>query len=102
MTTTPAIIFLIIGLIAGWLAGVAIKGRGFGLAIHIIAGITGAFIGAWLPARLGPGSGGLGGEIINAFIGAAILLFGANASPKNEPADQRPNKQLSRVNPGGN
>jgi uncharacterized membrane protein YeaQ/YmgE (transglycosylase-associated protein family) len=68
--------FLIIGAIAGWLAGQFMKGSGFGLLGDIVVGVIGAFLGGWLFGRLGiwPG-GGLIGSLIVAFIGAVILLF---------------------------
>ena len=68
--------FLIIGAIAGWLAGLVMKGRGFGLLGDIIVGIIGAFLGGWLFGRLGVSfGGGLAGSLIVAFLGAVILLF---------------------------
>jgi len=68
--------FLIIGAIAGWLAGLVMKGRGFGLLGDIIVGIIGAFLGGWLFGKLGLSfGGGLAGSLIVAFLGAVILLF---------------------------
>ncbi|HEY4642518.1 MAG TPA: GlsB/YeaQ/YmgE family stress response membrane protein [Thermoanaerobaculia bacterium] len=68
--------FLIIGAIAGWLAGLVMKGRGFGLLGDIVVGIIGAFLGGWLFGRLGVSfGGGLAGSLIVAFLGAVILLF---------------------------
>jgi uncharacterized membrane protein YeaQ/YmgE (transglycosylase-associated protein family) len=70
------IAWLIIGAIAGWLAGVLVKGGGFGLIVDIIVGIVGAFIGGWLSHVIGISlGGGLIGSIITAVIGAVILLF---------------------------
>ncbi|WP_233867961.1 GlsB/YeaQ/YmgE family stress response membrane protein [Paraburkholderia adhaesiva] len=70
------IAWLIIGAIAGWLAGVLVKGGGFGLIVDIIVGIVGAFIGGWLAGVLGISlGGGWIGSIITAIIGAVILLF---------------------------
>ncbi len=68
--------FLIIGAIAGWLAGQVMKGSGYGLLGDIIVGIIGALLGGWLFGQLGlwPG-GGLIGSLIVAFVGAIILLF---------------------------
>jgi uncharacterized membrane protein YeaQ/YmgE (transglycosylase-associated protein family) len=70
------IAWLIIGAIAGWLAGVLVKGGGFGLIVDIIVGIIGAFIGGWLAGvlHISLGSGWIG-SIITAVIGAVILLF---------------------------
>ncbi|NML34039.1 GlsB/YeaQ/YmgE family stress response membrane protein [Paraburkholderia antibiotica] len=70
------IAWLIIGAVAGWLAGVLVKGGGFGLIVDIIVGIVGAFIGGWLSGVLHISlGGGWIGSIITALIGAVILLF---------------------------
>lgn len=70
------IAWLIIGAIAGWLAGVLVKGGGFGVLIDIVVGIVGAFIGGWLAGELGIqiGSGWIA-SIVTATVGAVILLF---------------------------
>jgi uncharacterized membrane protein YeaQ/YmgE (transglycosylase-associated protein family) len=65
---------LIIGAIAGWLAGTLVKGRGFGLIVDIIVGIVGAVIGGWLFGKLGIGPGGLMMSLASATVGAVILL----------------------------
>jgi uncharacterized membrane protein YeaQ/YmgE (transglycosylase-associated protein family) len=76
MSLQALIILIIVGAIAGWLAGLIVKGVGFGLVGNIIVGIVGAFIGTWLLGYLGVFiGGGLLGSIINATIGAVILLF---------------------------
>jgi uncharacterized membrane protein YeaQ/YmgE (transglycosylase-associated protein family) len=70
------LILLVVGAIAGWLAGVIIRGFGFGLIGNIIVGIVGAVIAGWLFPRLGISLGaGYIGWIISAAIGAVILLF---------------------------
>lgn len=70
------IAWLVIGAIAGWLAGLLVKGGGFGLIVDIIVGIVGAFIGGWLAGVLHISlGGGWIGSIITAVIGAVILLF---------------------------
>jgi len=70
------IIWLIVGAIAGWLAGMVVKGGGFGLIGDIIVGIIGGLIAGWLLPRLGIFiGGGIIGDVINAFIGAVILLL---------------------------
>lgn len=70
------IAWLIIGAIAGWLAGMLVKGGGFGLIVDIIVGIVGAFIGGWLAGVLGISvGGGWISSIITAIVGAVILLF---------------------------
>jgi uncharacterized membrane protein YeaQ/YmgE (transglycosylase-associated protein family) len=67
--------WIIVGLIAGWLAGVVMKGGGYGVLIDIILGIVGGVVGGWLFGALGifPG-GGLVGSIIVAFVGAVVLV----------------------------
>ena len=68
--------FLIVGLIAGWLAGVLVKGGGFGLIGDLVVGVIGAFLGGWLFSTFGVSmGGGLIGSIVVATIGAVVLLF---------------------------
>jgi len=68
--------FLIVGLIAGWLAGLLVKGGGFGLVGDLVVGVVGAFLGGFLFSTLGVSAGGgLIGSIIVATIGAVVLLF---------------------------
>ena len=68
--------FLIVGVIAGWLAGTLVKGGGFGLVGDLVLGIIGALLGGFLFSTLGVSSGGgLIGSIIVATIGAVVLLF---------------------------
>ncbi|AKZ63895.1 membrane protein [Herbaspirillum hiltneri N3] len=70
------IVWLIIGAVAGWLAGVLVKGGGFGLLVDILVGIVGAFIGGWLAGLLGIGiGGGIAASIVTATIGAVVLLL---------------------------
>ena len=70
------IVWLVIGVIAGWLAGLIMKGYGFGLIGNIVVGIIGAVIAGWLLPRIGfVLVGGIVAAIINAVIGAVILLF---------------------------
>jgi uncharacterized membrane protein YeaQ/YmgE (transglycosylase-associated protein family) len=67
---------LIIGAVAGWLAGLLVKGGGFGLLVDILVGIVGAVIGGWLSGLLGISfGGGLLGLLVTAVIGAVVLLF---------------------------
>ena len=69
------IAWLIVGAIAGWLAGLIVKGFGFGLLGNIVVGIVGAVIAGFILPRLGIGLGvGIVAAIINAVIGAVILL----------------------------
>jgi uncharacterized membrane protein YeaQ/YmgE (transglycosylase-associated protein family) len=76
MDVQSLIIWLIIGALAGWIAGMIVKGGGFGLIGDIIVGIIGAVIAGWLLPQIGIViGGGILGAIINAVIGAVILLF---------------------------
>ena len=76
MTLESIIVFLIVGAVAGWLAGQIVKGHGFGLVGNIVVGIVGAFLAGWLLPTLGFAiGGGIIAAISNALIGAVILLF---------------------------
>lgn len=75
MDATELIIFLAIGAVAGWLAGVITKGGGFGLLGDIVIGILGAVVGGYVFGALGIAITGLVGSIITATLGAVILLF---------------------------
>ena len=71
------IIWLIVGAVAGWLAGLIMKGSGYGLIGDIIIGIVGGFIGSWLwgVLRLPPIGGFWISAIITATVGAIVLIF---------------------------
>ena len=75
MSGESLLIILVVGLIAGWLAGLIIRGFGFGLVANIGIGVIGALVGSWLLPRLGihPGSG-IAASIVVATIGALVLL----------------------------
>ncbi len=76
MALETLIVLLIIGAIAGYLAGLIVKGYGFGVVGNIVVGIVGAAIGGWLLPRLGLFPGGdIVSAIITAVIGAVILLL---------------------------
>lgn len=67
--------FLLIGLIAGWLAGVLVKGGGFGVIGDIIVGVIGAFVGGYLFKFVGVSvGGGMIGSIVVATVGAIVLI----------------------------
>ncbi|QCK86347.1 GlsB/YeaQ/YmgE family stress response membrane protein [Phreatobacter aquaticus] len=69
-------VLLIVGAVAGWLAGVIVKGYGFGLIGNIVVGIVGALIATFLLPKLGVRlGGGITSAIFSATIGAVILLF---------------------------
>jgi uncharacterized membrane protein YeaQ/YmgE (transglycosylase-associated protein family) len=69
------ITWIVVGLIAGWLAGQVMKGGGYGVIVDIILGILGGVLGGWLFGALGvwPG-GGVVGAIVVALVGAIILV----------------------------
>jgi uncharacterized membrane protein YeaQ/YmgE (transglycosylase-associated protein family) len=81
MDIVAVIVALVIGAIAGWLAGVIVEGGGFGLLGNMLLGIVGAFIAALLFPRLGLGltlGGGVVGAIVASTLGAVILLLIVN------------------------
>ncbi|HTN40893.1 MAG TPA: GlsB/YeaQ/YmgE family stress response membrane protein [Asticcacaulis sp.] len=76
MSIETLLIWLVIGAIAGWIAGAVVKGGGFGLIGDIVVGIIGAVIGGWLAGVLGIHiGGGIIGTIITATGGAIVLLL---------------------------
>jgi uncharacterized membrane protein YeaQ/YmgE (transglycosylase-associated protein family) len=75
MSTENLILFLLVGLAAGWLAGRIMKGAGFGLVGDLIVGVAGAFIGVWLFGVLNLSAGGLVGLLIASVVGALLLLY---------------------------
>jgi uncharacterized membrane protein YeaQ/YmgE (transglycosylase-associated protein family) len=69
------LLWIVVGLIAGWLAGQVMKGGGYGVVVDIILGILGGVLGGWVFGMLGIGAGGgMIVSIIVAFIGAVILV----------------------------
>ena len=81
MDIMAVVVTLIIGAIAGWLAGIIVEGGGFGLLVNILLGIAGAFIAAMLFPRLGLGltlGGGVVGAIVTSALGAVVLLLIVN------------------------
>jgi uncharacterized membrane protein YeaQ/YmgE (transglycosylase-associated protein family) len=75
MDIVSLIIFLAIGAVAGWIAGLLTKGRGFGLIVNTLVGIVGAVLGGILFDQLGIITTGLLGTLVAAVIGAMVLLF---------------------------
>ena len=75
MDVTSLVIFLAIGAVAGWLAGLIMKGGGLGLIGNMVIGVVGAVIGGFLFSALGLSASGLIGSIITATVGAVVLLF---------------------------
>jgi uncharacterized membrane protein YeaQ/YmgE (transglycosylase-associated protein family) len=76
LSNQSLLVILIVGIVAGWLAGRVMEGGGFGLIGDLIVGLIGAFIGDWLLPRIGIHLGsGIVVLILNAFIGAVVLLL---------------------------
>jgi uncharacterized membrane protein YeaQ/YmgE (transglycosylase-associated protein family) len=76
MSLETVLIWILVGAIAGWLAGLVVRGFGFGVVGNIVVGIIGAILGGWLLGMAGVGFGaGIVGAIITAFIGAVVLLL---------------------------
>lgn len=87
ISASSLIWWLVVGLIAGFLASVVMRGGGFGIIGDIIAGIIGAFLGGWLFGLLGVSAGGgIVGSIIVAFIGACILIAILRLFSRSYPA----------------
>jgi uncharacterized membrane protein YeaQ/YmgE (transglycosylase-associated protein family) len=76
LSNQSLLIVILVGIIAGWLAGRVMEGGGFGLIGDLLVGLVGAFIGDWLLPRLGIHLGvGIVALILNAFIGAVVFLL---------------------------
>ena len=71
--------WIVVGLIAGWLAGLIMRGSGFGLLGNIVVGVIGGLLGGWLASsvfNIGPGMSGINfGSIVIAFLGAIVLIL---------------------------
>lgn len=75
MDPVALVLFLVIGLVAGWLASILMKGRGLGLVGNLVIGVIGALLGGFLFNLLGINVGGLVGLLLMATVGAIVLLF---------------------------
>jgi uncharacterized membrane protein YeaQ/YmgE (transglycosylase-associated protein family) len=75
MSNQGLITFLVIGLLAGWLAGKIMKGTGYGLIGDLIVGVIGAFLGSWIFGLLGIAAWGFLGSLVTATVGAVVLLW---------------------------
>ncbi|SEA68927.1 Uncharacterized membrane protein YeaQ/YmgE, transglycosylase-associated protein family [Flavobacterium gillisiae] len=79
MSGESFLVWLLLGVVAGWLAGQLIRGGGFGIIGNIIIGIIGSFLGGWLGGKLGISGAVVGGfslaSIVTAVLGAVVLLF---------------------------
>ena len=69
------ILFLLLGALAGWIAGKIMKGSGFGIIGNIVVGVIGAFIGGFLFRLVGLAAYGLIGSLITAVVGAIVLIW---------------------------
>lgn len=75
MTVQSLLVFLLVGAVAGWLAGLVVKGSGFGILGDIVVGIIGAFVAGWLFPTLGVSLGsGIVAAILHSAIGAVLFL----------------------------
>jgi uncharacterized membrane protein YeaQ/YmgE (transglycosylase-associated protein family) len=75
MSTQNLVLFLLVGLVAGWLAGKIMKGSGFGLVGDLIFGVVGSFVGAWLFGLLHLAIGGIVGLLVASVVGALLVLY---------------------------
>ncbi|SEE15758.1 Uncharacterized membrane protein YeaQ/YmgE, transglycosylase-associated protein family [Rhizobiales bacterium GAS188] len=76
LSNESLVVILVVGVVAGWLAGQIVRGTGFGLIGDLVVGVIGAFIGDWLLPRIGIHLGnGIVSAIINATVGAILLLL---------------------------
>ncbi len=69
------LLYILIGILAGWIGGMIVKGSGSGLWINLLLGIVGAILGSWLLRLIGLGGGTLLWQLVAAIIGAVILLL---------------------------
>ncbi len=67
--------WIIIGAIAGWLAGKLMRGGGYGFIVNLIVGIAGAILGGWVFGRLGISASGIMGSLVTSIVGAILLLW---------------------------
>lgn len=75
MSALSLVLFLVIGLIAGWLASRIMREGPYGLVGDLIVGVVGAFIGGWLFGLFGVSAGGILGSLIISVVGAIVLLY---------------------------
>lgn len=67
--------YILIGLVAGWLAGLIVKGSGSGFFLNIVIGVVGSVLGGWLFSLMGLSSNNMWGSLITALVGAIVLLL---------------------------
>ena len=88
MTLDPGglLMWIVVGVVAGWLAGKVMKGSGYGLIGDLVMGIIGAVLGGFLAGMIGlTGSTGMIGSIVVAFVGACVLIAIVRALPGRSP-----------------
>jgi len=76
--------YIIIGIVAGFLAGKIMRGGGFGLVINLLLGILGGVLGSWVFALFGLAASGLIGSLITSTVGAILVLWIASLFSKSE------------------
>lgn len=76
------LLFIVIGCVAGFLAGKIMRGGGFGLVMNLILGVIGGFVGGWLLKLIGVSWGGIVGSLCTSVIGAVVVLFVASLFKK--------------------
>ncbi len=82
MSTEHLVLFLVIGVVAGYLAGKIMKGAGFGLVGDLVIGVIGSFIGVWIFGLLGIMTWGILGLLVASVVGALLLLYVARLAKK--------------------
>ncbi len=76
MNTEMLVMWVVVGLVAGWLAGFVMKGGGYGLIGDIVLGLVGSIVGSWIFQALGVSAGaGLFAAVVVAFVGAVLVIF---------------------------
>jgi uncharacterized membrane protein YeaQ/YmgE (transglycosylase-associated protein family) len=91
LSNQSLLVIILVGVIAGWLAGRVMAGGGFGLIGDLLVGLIGAFVGDWLLPRLGIHLGtGVVAAIVNAFIGAVGCVWYCHRRPNTCSADDGP------------
>jgi len=75
MSTEHLLLFLVIGVVAGFLAGKIMRGAGYGLVGDLIVGVIGSFIGVWVFGLFGIAAGGILGLLVASVVGALLLLY---------------------------
>ena len=80
--------YLLIGLVAGWLANLIVRGSGSGLIVNLIVGIIGGFLGGWLVGLMGWIPTGSFGTLIASVVGAIVLLLIVSLFTRRKPSNQ--------------